>query len=610
MGEPEVQYVALRNIQLIVQKRPGILAADVKMFFCKYNDPVYVKLEKVDIMVMLVSDKNFEQVLLELKEYSTGVDVDFVRKSVRSIGRVAVKLERACERTISVLLELIDTKVNYVVQEAAVVIKDIFRKYPSRYEQVLQALCESLEVLDEPEAKASMIWILGEYAERIDNVESLLDDFLANFHDEPIMVQMQILTGVVKLFLKKPSTTQDMVSKVLRCATEETNNYDLRDRGYIYWRLLSSNPEATKHVVLGDKPGIKDESQTIDKGLLDRLMSELSNMSSVYHKSADEFVTRIVTNTEGAELQEDEDVEFDADDRAARRREVQEEIEKDEREPNRRRDDIAPSGGGGGGGGGLDLLDLDGPEPSAPAPVSIQKIPVLAPNTPGQGGKNGFGIQAALKREGGQIQLLLTFSNTSPMPIGGFAIQVNKNPFGLGPAAALAAADIAPGSTADLTLPMQPGVLSNAQPPSNPVFLQVAIKNTLDVFYFNIPYELPIALMDGPGLDRDRFSAVWQGVGEGRQSASEGSAASPLNDEVVKQRLAMDNIFYVAKRNVDNNTTHIYLAATTVATNWVIAAELSLRAGSPSTRLAVRTEVPALVPLFEATVCKRLGISR
>lgn len=29
------------NIRLIVQKRPGILASDVKMFFCKYNDPIY-----------------------------------------------------------------------------------------------------------------------------------------------------------------------------------------------------------------------------------------------------------------------------------------------------------------------------------------------------------------------------------------------------------------------------------------------------------------------------------------------------------------------------------------------------------------------------------------
>lgn len=41
--EPEIQYVALRNINLIVQKRPSILSHEIKVFFCKYNDPIYVK---------------------------------------------------------------------------------------------------------------------------------------------------------------------------------------------------------------------------------------------------------------------------------------------------------------------------------------------------------------------------------------------------------------------------------------------------------------------------------------------------------------------------------------------------------------------------------------
>lgn len=70
--------------------------------------------------------------LLEFKEYATEVDVDFVRRSVRAIGRCAISLERAAERCINVLLELIQTKVNYVVQEAIIVIKDIFRRYPNR----------------------------------------------------------------------------------------------------------------------------------------------------------------------------------------------------------------------------------------------------------------------------------------------------------------------------------------------------------------------------------------------------------------------------------------------------------------------------------------------
>jgi vesicle coat complex subunit len=54
---------------------------------------------------------------------------------------------------VGVLLDLIGTKVNYVVQEAIVVIRDIFRRYPNTYEAVIANLCENLETLDEPDAK-------------------------------------------------------------------------------------------------------------------------------------------------------------------------------------------------------------------------------------------------------------------------------------------------------------------------------------------------------------------------------------------------------------------------------------------------------------------------
>ena len=67
-AEPEIQYVALRNINLVVQKRPEILKNEMKVFFVKYNDPIYVKLEKLDIMIRLTSQANIAQVLAELKE--------------------------------------------------------------------------------------------------------------------------------------------------------------------------------------------------------------------------------------------------------------------------------------------------------------------------------------------------------------------------------------------------------------------------------------------------------------------------------------------------------------------------------------------------------------
>ncbi|CAK9138499.1 unnamed protein product, partial [Ilex paraguariensis] len=43
---------------------------------------------------------------------------------------------------------------------------------------------------------------------------------------------------------------------VLNNVTVEMDNPDLRDRAYIYWHLLSIDPEAAKDVVLAEKPVI------------------------------------------------------------------------------------------------------------------------------------------------------------------------------------------------------------------------------------------------------------------------------------------------------------------------------------------------------------------
>lgn len=67
-SEPEIQYVALRNINLILQKRPDVLNQEIRVFFIKYNDPPYVKLEKLEVIIKLCSEKNVDQVISELRE--------------------------------------------------------------------------------------------------------------------------------------------------------------------------------------------------------------------------------------------------------------------------------------------------------------------------------------------------------------------------------------------------------------------------------------------------------------------------------------------------------------------------------------------------------------
>ncbi|KAL3955725.1 AP-2 adaptor complex subunit beta [Purpureocillium lilacinum] len=281
---PEVQYLALRNALLILQRRPEVLKNDIRVFFCKYNDPIYVKVTKLELIFMLANESNIDEVLTELREYATEIDVHFVRKAVRAIGKLAIKIEPAARRCIDLLLELVSTKITYIVQEATVVIRNIFRKYPNQYESIIGTLCEHLDSLDEPEAKAAMVWVIGQYADRIENSDVLLEEFLYSFAEEPVEVQLALLTATVKLFIQRPTKGQELVPKVLKWATEETDNPDLRDRAYMYWRLLSTDMNAARQIVMGEKPPITAEAERLEAPTLEEMCLNVGTLATVYLK--------------------------------------------------------------------------------------------------------------------------------------------------------------------------------------------------------------------------------------------------------------------------------------------------------------------------------------
>ncbi|XP_024519584.1 beta-adaptin-like protein B [Selaginella moellendorffii] len=581
-AEPEIQYVALRNINLIVQRRPTILAHEIKVFFCKYNDPIYVKMEKLEIMIKLASDRNIDQVLLEFKEYATEVDVDFVRKAVRAIGRCAIKLERAAERCISVLLELIKLKVNYVVQEAIVVIKDIFRRYPNTYESIIATLCENLDNLDEPEAKASMIWIIGEYAERIDNADELLEGFLETFPEETAQVQLQLLTATVKLFLKKPTEgPQQMIQVVLNNATQETDNPDLRDRAYIYWRLLSTDPEAAKDVVLAEKPTINDDSNMLEPSLLDELLSNIATLASVYHKPPDSFVSRV-----RATVQRDDDEEYaaeslDPESSSAPVSEITTSV-------------AAPGGVPGQPAAAPDLLgDLMGLDGSADQQSMTRSLPVLLSASAGQ----GLQISGKLVRRNGQVVYSLTFENSSQIPLDGFMIQFNKNTFGLAAAAPLQLPPLVPGRSESVALPMV--MYQNVAPGPPNSLLQVAVKNNQQpVWYFNDKISIEALFGEDGKMERQHFLETWKTIPDSHEFIKELPSVCVNSVESAIQKLQATNLFFIARRAQKETRQELLYLSAKVPPNIVFLLELATVVGTAGVKCAVKTVSPEMAPLL------------
>ncbi|KAG8991765.1 beta-adaptin, partial [Tulasnella sp. 427] len=170
----------------------------------------------------------------------------------------------------------------------------------------------------DPEAKASLIWIIGEYADKIDNADELLAIFVQSFSEEAYQVQLQTLTAVVKLFLKKPDSAQGIVQQVLEKATKDCDSPDVRDRAYIYWRLLSTDPAAAKAVVLAMRPPISLPRTTVSPAVLEELLGEIGSLASVYHKPAETFIGRGRIGAEAMQRRP-----LDTDDDASRQKALQ-----------------------------------------------------------------------------------------------------------------------------------------------------------------------------------------------------------------------------------------------------------------------------------------------
>ena len=73
-------------------------------------------------------------------------------------------------------------------------------------------------------------------------------------------------------------------------ASEQVSSPDVKDRAYIYWRMLSADPQKAYDVVLGKKPAIAADTYNIyDEELVDRLIAGLGNLSSIYHKTQSDW---------------------------------------------------------------------------------------------------------------------------------------------------------------------------------------------------------------------------------------------------------------------------------------------------------------------------------
>lgn len=110
-------------------------------------------------------------------------------------------------------------------------------------------------------------------------------------------VQLQTLNTAVKIYVNHPDNFIEQLALLFKISSENTDNPDLRDRAFIYWRLLNLNDiPLAKEVILGEKPHTVDDEQTgpITADLATKLIPQLGAITSILWETEEKLGIEVV----------------------------------------------------------------------------------------------------------------------------------------------------------------------------------------------------------------------------------------------------------------------------------------------------------------------------
>jgi AP-1 complex subunit beta-1 len=300
-------------------------------------------------------------------------------------------------------------------------------------------------------------------------------------------------------------------------------------------------------------------------------------VASVYHKPADTFVRMRKT---GSHMKKSQN--------AARNTE--------EDEPPIEHlsiNDVAPP---------VDLLGLGEISQPQQRPAPVQSSPVAAAPPASVGSSDGsdrtppkvvlapeqgqgMSISASYIKSGDQLFLELLIGNQSPAPIGQFALQLNVNMLGIALGAQLNVPNpVNPGQSTVARIPLVFGP-APANAPLSP-FLQVAIKNNIQIFYFQdvIPFRL---LLSAAGkLERAEFLEKWKSLPDSSEVSSELPAVRTSDPNAIQQFLSQNNIFPIAVRTLPDKNV-LYLSS--CFDSAILLSELVFLNGASGCKISVKS---------------------
>ncbi|OQD81482.1 hypothetical protein PENANT_c027G05936 [Penicillium antarcticum] len=203
----DMQLIALYNIVAVALRTPKPFARYTAHFLVHANDPPHIWRLKLEVLTILFPHcgRHWKGVIIgELEHFSKGTDPDLVRESVRAIGRCAQGDTSTSGMCLRILLGQISSLDGNLVSESLTVIRHLIQQDPASHKNTVLQLVKHLGSTTHPDARATIIWLVGEFA-GVDPENNIAPDVLRvlikGFADETEMVKQQVVLLGAKVYL-------------------------------------------------------------------------------------------------------------------------------------------------------------------------------------------------------------------------------------------------------------------------------------------------------------------------------------------------------------------------------------------------------------------------
>ena len=130
---------------------------DFKTFFCKDDEPAYIRVLKIDILRMIASENNMFEILSEIGAYISDFHREISRSAVQAITKLAIRFPDSSQHLTKMLLKYLTANSEAIVTDVLIALKDLVRKYRNLSSEILGDIEGALEYVTGDEGKAAVI---------------------------------------------------------------------------------------------------------------------------------------------------------------------------------------------------------------------------------------------------------------------------------------------------------------------------------------------------------------------------------------------------------------------------------------------------------------------